>query len=252
MASLSELKSFLDAYLRLSEITDDPGAVNGLQLEAGGEIESIACAVDASEASIEEAIARKAELLLVHHGLLWGGNRALTGAHARKLSRCFGARLSVYSAHLPLDVHPQVGNNAGLLRVLGLTAERSFALWKGTEIGLTAPCDLSLEELAEKVRAGVGEVKLAGKGPSRTRLKRLGVITGTNGGFVSAAAKAGCDALLTGEGPHHSALDAEELGLHLLLAGHYRTEVFGVQALGAKLAERFGLKAFFIGRDSGL
>ena len=248
--SLKETVQFLDAHLRLGEIPDEPNALNGLQLEATTEVTRVACAVDASEVAIDEACRAGADLLLVHHGLLWGGNRPVVGPHARKIKRCFQAGLSVYSAHLPLDVHPEHGNNAGIVRALGLSADGTFGRFQGIDIGISAACEWSLQELLKRVQSSVGECRLAGRGPDRVR--RLGVLSGSGGSYAVAAARAGLDALLTGEGPHHSALDAEERGIHLLLAGHYRTETFGVKALANLLAKRSGLPFSFIEHDTGL
>ncbi len=248
--ALLEIVSFLDGTLRPSEIPDDPNAVNGLQVEAGTEVARVACAVDASELAVEEAARRGAQLLVVHHGLFWSGLRPLVGPLARKLATCFSRGLSVYSAHLPLDLHPELGNNAGLLRALGLVAEGGFGRFQGIEIGFTARCDLSLDELLGKVTSAVGPVRAFGRGPERVR--RLAVVSGGAGNLIGAAAKAGLDALLTGEGAHYTAIEAEERGVHLLLAGHYRTETLGVKALGEALQRRFGVDSFFVGRDTGL
>ncbi|HEY3450721.1 MAG TPA: Nif3-like dinuclear metal center hexameric protein [Myxococcales bacterium] len=251
MTSLREVTRYLDEELRLGEIPDEPNAVNGLQLDAGTkDVTRVACAVDAGEASLEAACQLGANLLIVHHGLLWGGNRPFVGPHGRKLKRCFDAGMSVYSAHLPLDVHPVLGNNAGIVRALGLTADGTFGKFQAIEIGLTAGCDLSLGELSAKIRAAVGEHRVAGRGPDRIR--RLGICSGGAGSYASAAARAGLDALLTGEGAHHTAIEAEERGIHLILAGHYRTETFGVKAVGERLASKFGVGWSFLEHDTGL
>jgi dinuclear metal center YbgI/SA1388 family protein len=248
--SLFEIARFLDTTLKVSEIPDDPSALNGLQLEAKPEVGRIACAVDAGEPSIEEACRLGADLLVVHHGLLWGGNRPFVGPHARKLKRCFSAGLSIYSAHLPLDVHPDLGNNALIAHALGLSVDGTFGRHQGVEIGLTASCDLSVADLVQRVEGAMGECRVAGAGPRR--IQRLGIVSGSGGSLAASAARAGLDALLTGEGPHHAALDAEERGLCLLLAGHYRTETFGVKALGELLAGKFGLSWSFVEHDTGL
>jgi dinuclear metal center YbgI/SA1388 family protein len=249
-ASLREVASYLDRTLRIAEIPDDPNAVNGLQVEAGANIVRAACAVDASEAAIEEAARRGAQLLVVHHGLFWSGLKPLVGPLAHKLATCFQRGLSVYSAHLPLDLHPELGNNAGILRALGLAAEAGFGRYQGVDVGFTARCDLSLAELVQRVEATLGPVRAFGRGPER--IARLAVVSGGAGNMVGAAAREGLDALLTGEGAHYTAIDAEERGLHLLFAGHYRTETFGVKALGARLEHLFGLEFVFFGRDTGL
>jgi dinuclear metal center YbgI/SA1388 family protein len=250
MVTLPEIVHFLDGALRISEIPDEPNALNGLQVEASEKIGRIACAVDAGEATLEEAVSRGAQLLIVHHGLFWAGNNPIKGPMARKLRLCFTAGLSVYSAHLPLDLHPEHGNNVLLLKELGLTADGTFGNYRGTEIGLTATCDLSIQELRFRLEAAVGSVRQLGRGGPRVR--RLGVITGSGGSFVSSASARGLDALVSGEGAHHTAVEAEERGVHLLLAGHYRTEVFGVKALGSELEKRFGVESSFIEHDTGL
>ncbi len=251
-ASLSTIASFVDGLLRLSEIPDEQNAVNGLQLEVSRDapIETLACAVDADAFTIEEAIKRGAQLLLVHHGLFWSGNRPLVGPYGRKIQRCFTSGLSIYSAHAPLDVHPEVGNNAQILKALGLTPSGTFGKYLGVEIGLATQCDLGADELRQRIEQAIGPVKQLGKGPERIR--RLAVCSGGAGSMVSGAARAGFDAYLTGEGAHYTALDAEERGIHMFLAGHYRTEVFGVKALAKVLADKFALKTFFIEHDTGL
>jgi dinuclear metal center YbgI/SA1388 family protein len=211
----------------------------------------VACAVDAAQATIEAAIAWRADLLLVHHGLFWGGNLTVTGARYRRLKALLDADLAVYSAHLPLDVHPQVGNNPLLLRALGAEPLGSFASYKGTPVGVWADVDWERAELAERAAALLETpVRVIAGGPERVR--RLGVITGSGADELAAAAAAGVDTLLTGEARHHNFFDAEEGGINLLLGGHYATETFGVRALGAHLAERFGLEWTFLPHPTGL
>lgn len=247
---LHELVHHLDDLLRVRDLPDDPNAVNGLQLEACAEVERVALAVDASEAAIDRACALRAQLLVVHHGLLWSGNRPLVGAFARKLSRAFSAGLSIYSAHLPLDLHPEYGNNVGLARAVGLEIEGPFGRYQGIEIGVAARCDLSPDALAVRLTHEVGPTRLLGRGP--THLRRVAVVSGGGSSLLGQAAASGFDALVTGEAPHHTAIDAEERGIHLYLSGHYRTEVFGVKSLGERLAERFGLSCAFLEADTGL
>lgn len=250
--SLDALRNFLDQTLRIHEFPDEANALNGLQIDAsgGGDIASVALGVDASEAAIDGAIALGADLLLVHHGIFWGGHRPLTGAYGRKVRKCFAANLSLYAAHLPLDVHPTLGNNAGLVTALGFTPSGPFGSHRGIDIGLAVTCDLPIEALLERCSAALGPIRRFGQGPARVR--KLAVITGGGGSCLGQAARQGFDALLTGESAHHTALDAEEAGLHLLLGGHYRTETFGVRALGALLGDRLGLSARFVDHDTGL
>lgn len=251
MASLSEIVAFMDRELRIAEIPDYPGAHNGLQLENGGTVTKVAASVDASLSVIEGAIAAGADLLVVHHGMFWQGAQPVTKAVYRKLKSAMDAGLAIYSAHLPLDVHPTLGNNALLLQALGFSASGTFMPAKGQAIGLTAEVKIPLEELQRKLAAAVGgPVHLCPGGPAVVR--KLGIVTGGAGSEVAVAAAAGVDTFLTGEGPHWSYPLAEELGINVLYAGHYATETFGVKALAARLETDFGLPWVFIDRPTGL
>lgn len=248
---LDELCAYLDGYLRVSEVPDHPGALNGLQVENGGEVSRVAVAVDASLAAVEAAVMEGADLLVVHHGLFWEGNRAVTGGRYRRLKRAIEAGLAVYSAHLPLDVHPEVGNNVQLARRLGLEPAGTFGSYKGLPIGVWGELEIDREGLMERLVGAVGgDVRCIRGAPAGIR--RVGVITGGAGGSVRDAAEAGLDAFVTGEAAHHNFFDASEGGVDLYLAGHYATETFGVRALGAHLEARFGLPWSFLDQPTGL
>jgi dinuclear metal center YbgI/SA1388 family protein len=248
---LSELCNYLDEYLASAEFEDYPGAFNGLQLERQGEVKRIGAAVDACQFTIEAAAAAGDDLLLVHHGLLWGGLRPFTGPLYRRLSAALGANLGVYSCHLPLDAHAEVGNGAELVRALGLAPVAPFAEHRGRHVGLIVSCDLERAAFVKQLEGAVErEVQLLPTGPERVR--RVAVATGGAASYLEEAHQAGCDTLLTGEARHSTYLEAEELGLNVLLAGHYATERFGVKALAAHLAERFELEWHFIEHDTGL
>jgi len=156
MASLQEIVAFLDAELRIAEIPDYSGAVNGLQLANGGTVKKVASAVDASLPVVEAAVAAGADLLVVHHGMFWQGAQPLTGAFYRKIKSAMDGGLAIYSAHLPLDVHPEMGNNILLMRELGFDPNGTFFDWKGTRLGLTANVEISRDELLERVATAVG------------------------------------------------------------------------------------------------
>ncbi|WP_035611530.1 Nif3-like dinuclear metal center hexameric protein [Haloferula sp. BvORR071] len=251
MPSLHEIVTFLDAELRTAEIPDYSGAVNGLQLENGGAVTRIAAAVDASLPVVEKAVAAGADLLLVHHGMFWQGAQPLTRAFYRKIKAAMDAGLAIYSSHLPLDVHPQMGNNALLLKALGLTKSGTFFDWKGLQLGLLAEVEISRETLVEKLASAVGgPVHLCPGGPER--LRKIGLVTGGAGAEVASCTAAGVDTFITGEGPHWSYPLAEELGINLLYAGHYATETFGVKALAARLAGDHGIPWSFIDHPTGL
>lgn len=251
MTTLTEIVAFLDTELKISEIPDYPGALNGLQLESEAKVSRVVAAVDASLPVIEKAIAANAQLLLVHHGMFWQGAQTVTGAFYRKLKMAMDAGLAIYSAHLPLDVHPEWGNNACLARALGLTDTRPFMDWKGLATGLRGDVDMCRKDLVERVGRAVGAaVHLCPGGPEKIR--RIGVVTGGAGSQVAEAAAAGVDTFVTGEGPHWSYPLAEELGVNLIYAGHYATETFGVKALAEALKKRFMLDWDFVDHPTGL
>jgi dinuclear metal center YbgI/SA1388 family protein len=251
---LESLLQYVDAYLGTAEYPDYPSALNGLQVGGPEEVKRLVAAVDASEAAVAAAVAAEADLLLVHHGLFWDGPQPLTGRLLRRIKPLLGHGVAVYSSHLPLDAHPEVGNSAGLARAIGLSLEGRFAEFKGMPIGWwgTLPDAVDPNGLVESVsRAlGGGSVRLVPGGPER--IERVGVVTGGGAAFVGQAVAAGLDALVTGEGSHHDYFDAMESGIHLVFGGHYATETFGVRALARHLAERFGLEWSFIDQPTGM
>lgn len=248
---LADLVTALATELRLGAIPDYPGAVNGLQLANGGSVTRVAAAVDACLPVVRRAVASGADLLLVHHGLFWSGAQPITGGLYDKLKSALDGNLAIFSAHLPLDVHPTLGNNARLAAALGLERTEPFFDWKGQPIGLRSSVDLPRDTLAERLATATGfPVHLCPGGPERVR--SLGLITGGAGSEVAAVAAAGIDTFITGEGPHWSFTAAEELGLNLLYGGHYATETFGVKALAACLESRWGLPWEFVDHPTGL
>jgi len=251
--TLESLLQYLEGYLQMTGHPDYPGALNGLQVEGERDVNHVVAAVDASEASIREAIARNADLLLVHHGLFWGGARPLTGRLMRRVRPLVEAGVSLWSCHLPLDGHAEVGNSALLARALGVEPEGRFAAYQGAEVGwhgrLVGPIPVeALRERASEVLGG--PVRLLEGGPAS--VERIGIVTGGGASFAEEAADLGIDALVTGEGSHHTYFDARELGVHVLLGGHYATETFGVRALAEHVAERFGLTWDFVDQPTGL
>ncbi len=250
--ALADLTAHLDDFLRVRAIADYPGALNGLQLaNASGTVSRVGAAVDACEATVAQAAELGCDLLVVHHGLFWGDTRPLTGGRFRLFQRALAANLAIYSAHLPLDAHPEVGNNAVLCATLGLTNPTPFFDYKGTGIGLRATVSLDRVELVTRLSAAVaGPVNVCPGGPATVR--EVGVITGGAGSEVAKVAAAGVDTFITGEGPHWSYPLAEELGINLLYAGHYATETFGVRALAEHLQTQYGLPWDFIAHPTGL
>lgn len=251
MVSLDELVTYLDRELRTAVISDYPGAMNGLQLANGGKIGRIVAAVDASLPVIAAAAEGGPGLLIVHHGMFWQGAQPVTGAFYRKLKIAMDAGLAIYSSHLPLDVHPELGNNILLARAIGLQNPTPFFDQKGLAIGLRGAWNGSRQELVNSLQSVLaGPVHLCPGGPEM--VGQVGVITGGAGSEVVKVAAAGMDSFITGEGPHWSYPLAEELGLNVFYGGHYATETFGVKALSEVLAAKFGLPWSFVDRPTGL
>ena len=250
-SALSEISDFIDALLDIKNVPDWPNALNGLQFASSGGVTKIGAAVDAGEPTLQKAAAAGVDLLLVHHGLFWAGLRPLTGAAFRKAALAIRADMAVYSAHLPLDVHPTLGNNALLAQALGLAPTEPFFFEKGQFIGLKASVCMPHDDLVVRVEKAVaGPVKVFRGGPEK--VGSAGVVTGGAGAEIYKAVAEGVDTFITGEGPHWAAVAAEELGVNLLLAGHYATETFGVKALAARVGGQFGLPWQFIEHPTGL
>lgn len=248
---LKELTSYLDELLDIGGVPDYPNALNGLQVAGERRVSKVAVAVDATGASIGAAVQSGADVLLVHHGLFWNGNQPVTGRRYRRLRALLESGMALYSAHLPLDVHPEVGNNVVLAGRLGVKVEGTFGEYKGTPVGVRGKLELSREALCARLDDLLGvRVKMIPGGAERVR--SVGVVTGGGGSFVPAALDAGLDALVTGEGSHHTYFDAMEGGLNLYYGGHYATETWGVKALGSHLADRFGVEWEFIDFPTGL
>jgi dinuclear metal center YbgI/SA1388 family protein len=251
MATVPQLVDYCRDLLRVREIEDWPNALNGLQIENSGAVTRIGAAVDASTRTIDSAIEHGINFLIVHHGLFWPGLQPITGGRRRMLERAFEHDLALYSAHLPLDVHSVLGNNAKLASALGFENTELFFEQKGQCVGLKVKAQVSREELAHKLERSLGSpVKLFASGPEQT--KTIGLITGGAGSEIYAVAQEGIDTFITGEAPHWAAVAAEELGINLFLGGHYATETFGVKALAAHLADRFDLPWEFLDFPTGL
>ena len=258
---LHDLVAYRDEYLRIKQIPDEANAVNGLQVENSGYVGGIVAAVDASQATIDGVIAAlepglPPPMLLVHHGLLWDGNVPLTGRRYRRVA-LLDHDIPLYSAHIPLDVHPEVGNNAVLAERLGLRVEGWFGSYRGIVMGVWghAPASLTTREslaleLDRVLHTLKGSATLIAGGPETPA--RIGIITGGAGNMIGEARAAGLDTFISGEGPHHTYFDAIEWGLNVLYAGHYATETLGVQALASHLAEHFDISWEFHDHPTGL
>jgi dinuclear metal center YbgI/SA1388 family protein len=251
MAALTKIVAYTDKFLRIRDIGDWDNALNGLQIENSGRVRKIGAAVDASTRALREAAREDVDLLIVHHGLFWSGLQPVSGAFGRQLKLAFENNIALYSAHLPLDLHSQVGNNVQLARSLGIKSTAPFFEEKGQLIGMKSRARILRGELVRRLEKALGDrVKAFNFGPEKT--KTIGIITGAAGGEIHRVAGEQVDTFITGEAPHWAAVAAEELGINLILGGHYATETFGVKALAAHLSKQFRVPWTFIDCPTGL
>ncbi len=246
MPTLKEIVAFCDARTRQKEIKDFDGAYNGLQLENNGEVTKVAAAVDAGQRPFEAAIAAGVDFLICHHGLYWVPPTPLTGNSYQKIKTAINGNLAVYGAHLPLDGHPEIGNNALLADALGLQKIDTFLSYEGNDMAVIAAGPKGgRAELAEKLKAlfpnTYSAIEYGSDAP-----KRIGILTGSGQSAVPHLKANNIDTLVTGELRQHHFNMAQELGLNLYPCGHYATEVFGVQALAKEVAATFGIEYTFI------
>lgn len=254
---IATIVAHLDALLSIPDTPDYPPALNGLQLGHRGPVRRVAAAVDCSQRTIDEAARSGANLLLVHHGLFWGGLQPLVGAHESRVRALFAADLALYSAHLPLDAHVTLGNSALLAKELGLEVRAGFARYEQIHCGVRGEADLATEVLVARVSAWaapLGHHTVASRIPAGHRTRRWAICSGAGAQALSLreAYESGVDTLIVGEGPHWSAVEAEEHGLVIVYAGHYATETLGVRALAEHVGTTFDLPWTFVHAPTGL
>lgn len=257
MTTIHELAEYTDELLETAATPDYPNAVNGLELENRSAITGIAAAVDFSTRAIEGAIAARANLLIVHHGMFWGGAEAIRGPTYRRLRFLLENDIAVYSSHLPLDRHPTLGNNVLLARELGLLPTGTFSRHEGIFIGVSGECDIDTAAITERAR---GFASKYGNGVRTTlaeksrRTKRWAICTGagTSADTLREAAEMRIDTLIVGEGAHWTAIHAEENEMVIIYAGHYATETLGVIALAQHLAGKYRISSTFVNAPTGL
>jgi dinuclear metal center YbgI/SA1388 family protein len=246
-AATSEILAELDRVLEPARFEDY--CANGLQVPGAAQVHTIATGVSAHVELFELATREGAQLLLVHHGLFWGsGVRAIDPTLKRRLQLLFDAGIALAAYHLPLDAHPELGNNALLAAGLGAGELAPFALHHGQPIGFIASFPgegVPAKELFARVQGLTDRAPLVfDAGPPL--VTRLAIVSGGGSDYIADAAAAGADALLTGEPAERSMAQAREAGVHLIAAGHHATETFGVRRLGEHLAERFELRHVFL------
>lgn len=251
MAKLNDVVAACDRRTRRTAFEDYPGACNGLQVANRGVVTRIGAAVDAGVVPFQRAVAAEVDFLIVHHGMYWDMPRPLTGAVYDRVVTLIEGNCALYSSHLPLDSHPQMGNNALLARQLGLKLARGFMPNAGGDIGGIAPASrLTRAALRKKLESLYPRVIAIEYGSATPR--EIAFCSGSGYSAVSHLAAAGVDTLVTGEVREEIFNRAQEEKLNLYLCGHYATEVHAVKALAAELAKKFRLPWEFIGTENPL
>jgi dinuclear metal center YbgI/SA1388 family protein len=256
MPLLNDIVVHLDDLLDTAQVPDFSPALNGLQLANSGQVHRVAAAVDASQRTIEGAVLAKAQLLIVHHGLYWGGLQPIVGPRYARVRALLTHDIAVYSSHLPLDRHPVFGNNVLLARALDLVPTAGFAHFQSLPIGVRGTADVATADLVARAvafaRQHGGEARVSAL-PDARRTHAWGMCTGAGASTetLDEAVRLGLDTLIVGEGPHWTAVDAPERGLVIIYAGHYATETLGVRALVEAVGQRFGIPWSFIPAPTG-
>jgi len=243
----AELQRYLDNLLDVGRFRDY--CPNGLQVEGRAEIRRVVCGVTASQALLDAAVARKADAVLVHHGYFWRGeDGCITGQRRKRLGTLLGNDMNLFAYHLPLDAHPELGNNAQLGRLMGWVPEGRFAEQDMGWVGrLSQPTRGEL--LARQLAARLGREPLLLGGPAHA-ITRIAWCTGGAQGYFEQAIACGVDCFVSGEASEQTTHLARESGVTFLAVGHHASERYGVQALGAHLAERYGLEVSFVDVDN--
>lgn len=250
MPTLQDLVAYCDRRTRRAEFKDAPGAFNGLQVENDGWVSKIGAAVDAGLVPFRGAVAAGVDFLIVHHGLFWDAPQPFVGAARQRIATVIQGNCAVYSNHLPLDAHLEIGNNAILARQLGLERNRGFYPNQGGDIGAIAANVHPRAVLRAKLESLYPRVIALEFGAEAPR--EVAFCSGSGNGAIGELAAAGVDTLVTGELREDHFNRAQELGLNLYLCGHYATETHGVRALAAELGAKFGLPWEFIATENPL
>lgn len=240
MPTETEIADYLDNLLRNDEWESIDASTNGVQVNGTGEVEKIAFAVDAANQTIDAAGDWGADLLVTHHGIIWGGIDSVTGQVYSRVRHLMSHDMGLYTSHLPLDAHEEVGNNVLLLRELGCEPQDTFGEYGDEELGYVGvlPQAMELDEFVYRVEETVDfDSDILRFGPDMVR--RVAVLTGAGGDMVDEASAAGADVYVSGEPKHRAYHDAREHGVNAVFAGHYHTETFGVRKLQDKIKEEF-------------
>jgi dinuclear metal center YbgI/SA1388 family protein len=248
---LEKVVEFLDEILEIEKFPEDEGN-SGLQVKGKDEVKKIGLAVDACQYVFQKAAEKGMDFLFVHHGLIWGSLKSIDEVMAQRLKKLICNDISLYACHLALDLSPKYGNNAQLIKVLGIERKGEFGRYHGKEIGYWGELKnaTSLKDFAKAVEEALqAKCHLLDHGKE---VKRIGVVSGRGGFSLSEAPRIKIDTLLTGEASHAAYLYAEETCTNIVFAGHYATETLGVKAVGEELKNRLNIETEFIDHPTGL
>jgi dinuclear metal center YbgI/SA1388 family protein len=246
MAQRNDILNYLNDRLQLDTIEDF--SINGLQVQGTEQISKVGLATDAAMAVYEKAAGENCELLLAHHGIFWGGGiRSITGRFHSQIKFLLDHDINLFAAHLPLDMHPEIGNNAVLADIIDMRDKRPFGKYHGLNIGIAGllPQPMTLKQLITIWQVEIGGSPLTLPfGPKEIR--SIGIVSGSGSFSIAEAVEAGLDCLVTGDGKHEDHHQAVEGGLHVIYLGHYHSETVGVKAIGKELSSKFDVETVFI------
>lgn len=249
-----EFDNWCRSFLDVDDMAGVDISLNGLQIgDLDQKVEKLAFAVDGCLETIQKAVDEKADLLFVHHGLFWGKPLAIQGDHYKRVRCAIENKLSLYAVHLPLDMHPEYGNNAGLARVLGLVETEGFSDYKGFKIGIQGrfPEPVARDSIIPSL-FGDWEKNARMLPFGKEKIETVGIMSGGGTHDLPDAIEAGLDLYITGDSSHQLYHQALEAGINVAFAGHYLTEVCGVQSIQKKVEEELGLETIFIDVPTGL
>lgn len=251
MATLDDIVSFCNQRAQTNEVADFREALNGLQFANNGQVTKIGAAVDAGLIPFQKAIDAGIDLLIVHHGMFWNGSKHIVGSEYKKYKTLIEGNLAVYSCHLPLDAHAEIGNAACLARAIDAPQSGTFLPYEGTDLGLICDWSKNRAKLNATLQSAFGS-KIACMEFGSTKPTKICIVTGSGNSVVDHVKATGADTLITGELKQHFYTIAQEEDLNLYVCGHYATETFGVDMLAKEAAAQFDLPYKFIKTDCPL